>query len=517
MGVFLYIVVSPVNILQISPLFFLGSTLIFIGYDLMWEWLWEVRENIFLSEYGIVWLTFCAIHIVGIDAGIVLGVLVAIVEQIVTTAQTTSAVKVDRRSRAVWTPSDAKMLHDYAYSTVGGARIVTLEMHGTVFFGSSLNLLHAIMEEIGLDPDHLATVRTLATPDLVSKGANHTASSAFTLDRRSSSIISTQSVRPARPTSPPRYLVLDLSQITHLDASATRGTFLQLVKLCAKRDIVVCASGATPRIEWMFRSHGVSLDDLEDETTAKAKLLSRIRRTYSSDESLSLDKILLFVTVQEALEFCETLLLHRLQKNEGRSPSISLVDGPLERSLADVLGHVLGSDDMERFVLKDLDSTCYHDEIVLESGHYVFHRQSYPDAFYIVLSGVVANSTSSEAVRGRQELPVVSGAGLVSAKRVGSVSNLFDEGFKATNNAHRIASVTTLWQVGSVFGYNDYLMDRPRCFGAVATLDGTKVARITHSHMNLAHTSNPSLHAVLQKVLLHASTIDLANCTCHDV
>lgn len=68
MAAFLYIVISPVNILQISPLFFLGSTLIFIGYDLMFEWLWEVRHQVFRSEYFIVWLTFTAIHVIGIDA-----------------------------------------------------------------------------------------------------------------------------------------------------------------------------------------------------------------------------------------------------------------------------------------------------------------------------------------------------------------------------------------------------------------------------------------------------------------
>jgi len=38
MVVFFYIVCSPVNILEIAPLFFLGSTLIFIGYDLLYEW-----------------------------------------------------------------------------------------------------------------------------------------------------------------------------------------------------------------------------------------------------------------------------------------------------------------------------------------------------------------------------------------------------------------------------------------------------------------------------------------------
>ena len=67
MVAFLYIVVSPVNVLEISPLFFLGSTLIFIGYELMLEWLWEVRHQVFLTEYFIVCFTFCAIQVVGIN------------------------------------------------------------------------------------------------------------------------------------------------------------------------------------------------------------------------------------------------------------------------------------------------------------------------------------------------------------------------------------------------------------------------------------------------------------------
>lgn len=277
MGVFSYIVISPVNVLEISPLFFLGSTLIFIGYDLMWEWLWEVRHQVFLSEYGIVWLTFCAIQVLGIDAGIILGVLIAIVEQIVTTAQTSSIAKVDRRSRAVWTPSDAKSLHDYAYSTIGGARIATIEVHGTVFFGSSLSLLNSIVDEIALNGSD--SNKTLLSPP---SGRNpHTSSNVLTVERKFSSMASSIQNTPGghaptiRPQTPPKYLVLDLTQVTHLDASATRGCFLQLVKLCAKRGIVVCASGATPRIEWMFRSHGVSLDDLEEENTAKATLLSQ--------------------------------------------------------------------------------------------------------------------------------------------------------------------------------------------------------------------------------------------------
>lgn len=51
MVAYLFVCVSPINILSVAPLFFLGSTLIFIGYDLLWEWLIDIREKLFLMEY----------------------------------------------------------------------------------------------------------------------------------------------------------------------------------------------------------------------------------------------------------------------------------------------------------------------------------------------------------------------------------------------------------------------------------------------------------------------------------
>lgn len=38
---FLYFALSKVNLLDVTPLFFLGSTLIFIGIDLLYEWVSE--------------------------------------------------------------------------------------------------------------------------------------------------------------------------------------------------------------------------------------------------------------------------------------------------------------------------------------------------------------------------------------------------------------------------------------------------------------------------------------------
>lgn len=47
------------DVLSFSPLFFFGATLIFIGFDLLIEWLWEIREKVRRGEgHG----DFCTTH-----------------------------------------------------------------------------------------------------------------------------------------------------------------------------------------------------------------------------------------------------------------------------------------------------------------------------------------------------------------------------------------------------------------------------------------------------------------------
>jgi MFS superfamily sulfate permease-like transporter len=41
---FFAVVWSTVNVLQVTPLFFLGSTLIFIGFDLLYEWVSQSNQ-----------------------------------------------------------------------------------------------------------------------------------------------------------------------------------------------------------------------------------------------------------------------------------------------------------------------------------------------------------------------------------------------------------------------------------------------------------------------------------------
>jgi MFS superfamily sulfate permease-like transporter len=493
MCIYMYIVASPVNILEIAPLFFLGSALIFIGYDLMFEWLWEVRHQVFLSEYFIVWFTFISIHLVGIDFGILIGVLIAICDQIFTTAKTTGVNRVERRSRAIYAPEDTKLVQEIAYSTFD-PKIVTLEVIGNLFFGSSLSLLNRMYDEIGM-----------------SSGVD-TAAAADEVTRESLTAVTEGNAMPhktLRLTKPPRYVVLDLMGVTHLDASATRGCFLQLVKKAAKKNMVVCATGASPKIEWMFRAHGVSCNNAEEEEEARNNLGSKDRKVSRKAP----DKILLFTTTAEALEFCETILLQKVNGGSSMRSSSSftslgderLIEESKEHAISTVLSRFLGSSVDEATILGRLMGLRYHTEVIFDSGKTVFQKNGKADAFYVVLNGVVANSSSKNIHTLRQQEPVFSGAGVVS-------NSTSDRYCKSGSGV-----VATLWQTGGIFGFNDYLLERPRTFMTVAQADGTKLAKFTHSGMNTLQTQDPELYSVVQKVLLRASNLDLANCTCHDV
>lgn len=481
MVVYFYIVASPVNILEVAPLFFLGSTLIFIGYDLMFEWLWEVRHQVFLSEYFIVLFTFASIHAFGINFGIMVGILIAICDQILTTAQSTGVSRIEKRSRAVYTPTDAKIIHEKAYCSFA-PRIVTLQVIGNVFFGSSLSLLTRIFEEIGF------------TSDGKSKDPDITNANDMLVSTGGLSI-------------PPKYVVLDLMGVTHIDASATRGCFLQLAKMAAKNDITICASGLSPRIEWMFRSHGVSFDTIEEESNAKASILDPNNSKVSGgDEQEQHERIILFTTAAEALEFCETLLLQGTNggfrsklPNTFSSKEVLLEENSKSHTVSTVLSNFLGSTNEQKLILEKLMDLRYHKEATYNSGQIVFKKRSDSNAFYVVLNGCVANSTSSKIQTMRQKQSLVSGAG------------------KVTSTPGTSSDTHTLWQFGAIFGFNDYLLGRKRTFETYATVDETKLAIFTHSGMSTLRTQDPDLYAIIQQVLLRASTLDLSNCTCHDV
>jgi MFS superfamily sulfate permease-like transporter len=68
-------VVIPFNILSFIPNMFFGSLLMLICFDLMFEWLIDVRSKMTAAEYKVVLTTFGLLQVLGVEFGILAGVI----------------------------------------------------------------------------------------------------------------------------------------------------------------------------------------------------------------------------------------------------------------------------------------------------------------------------------------------------------------------------------------------------------------------------------------------------------
>lgn len=480
------VILSTVNILQVVPLFFLGSTLIFIGIDLLYEWLVEVRHKILLSEFFVLLITFISIHILGINFGVVFGVLVAVVDYVFRTARVSSVSKVLKRSRAVWRPEQWKLLQSHGYH-MQNPKIVTFEIKGTVFFGSAFQLLTSLMEELALNTsDEDLKLIAMASPGPPRAGASPKLKK--TREQRTSGKSAVKPIKPHR-VSRPRFVVFDLAQVPNVDSSAARGCFFQLAKICSRNNVVLCASGATPRIDWVLRSHKAAYS-VEEEEEAKTKASNREGVT---------DKIILFETVYEALEFCEFNLISELQPARlPFSPNDSLLPPPpivedrisLKSAFINILG--LKNEEEEQLEAFEKERGPFHDELEYHSGEAIFQNGDNSDGFFVVLNGAVALFRQSD--RFVSNLDILSGAGSV----------------RSTRNSP-LGDVETYVPAGGIFGFVDYALDQPWNFSAVAAKDKTVVAKLHREGLLQLNGESPELDRIVDRVLLNVSIHELAN------
>ena len=166
-------------------------------------------------EYMILLATFVAIQIVGMDFGIVIGVVVALIEHVASTTRVSSMGRVLKRSRAVWSNDDWTALQTYGYN-VDDPKIVTLELKGAIFFGSSQKLLQDITDEIGLSISEEEMKRiAFASP--------HTSTPHSRLRaQRVKSPGGKKREQHTKRKSHPQFVVLDFALMHNLDARSER-------------------------------------------------------------------------------------------------------------------------------------------------------------------------------------------------------------------------------------------------------------------------------------------------------
>jgi hypothetical protein len=342
-----------------------------------------------ISEYMVLLATFVAIQMVGIDGGIILGVIVAVVEYVISSSQLPSLRRVTKRSRAVWEPQHRRLLQNTVYDS-RNPKIITLEITETVFFGSSLLLFSQICDEIGIS----------ATPtdlhDMILASPRHHSGPSPANMRKHKNGKNTLRSKKNRP----RYVVLEMSQVANVDASAARSCFLQLAKMCSKNGIVLCAAGVNRRVDWILRSHDVSFTS-EEEQIVKGLMLNPLETVSSPVPS---GKLILFNSINECLELCENQLIYDFEQNNlveppklGTSTSnLDLTSGQEEEEikiqLSTIFGRILGMEGSNnKFLLESFDNggSAAVEEIELSYGQEVFTIDEVADSFYVVLCGSV--------------------------------------------------------------------------------------------------------------------------------
>lgn len=437
--------------------------------------------------------TFVAIQVIGMDFGILFGVVVAVIDHVASTTRISSLQRVMKRSRAVWSNEHWQMLQLHGYHP-SNPKIITLELSGPVFFGSSQKVMDEIMEEIGLSVSE-DEMKKLAW------ASPHTSTQLSGLRRDNSSMKRLQA-KPKKVILP-RYVVIDVSEMHLLDASAATSCFLQLAKLCEKRGIFLFAAGVLPRVEWMLRSHEVSLKFEEEVEWKKAMMLNQDKQN---------GKLVLFETLFEALEFSERLLIQSISKGHGHK-------NLMRSDVSQLYSQLIGSDashhkityiftNILRDELSEEEKTLidgiepFYEQATFKGGEPIFQKDTHPDAFYIVLKGAVAVSSD----RKRSERTTM-GSPIKSL----SASNLMAIGDDDTSTI-----ISSFHNVGGIFGYCDFLLKRQRTFHAYASSDGAVVARFTSQSLEAMKRDDWQLYVIVQNLLLQASLMDLANCTCHN-
>jgi len=138
----LLIITFPFAITSYIPKLFFGAFLTLIAVDLMYEWLVVARKKIKGSEFLVCWLTFLSMQCTGVEAGLVLGIIFSTIGFVFSYADIT-AVEPNFKSSTV-----VRTFRERALLLENRGKLVTLSLHGHIFFGSAVKLLEEVKRHV---------------------------------------------------------------------------------------------------------------------------------------------------------------------------------------------------------------------------------------------------------------------------------------------------------------------------------------------------------------------------------
>lgn len=193
------------------PIFLTAGFLLFLGTELLLEWLVATRRQLPLIEWLIIVAILAAIAMVGFMEGLAVGVMVSIVVFVINYSRLpvvrSSASGTDQRSSVDRSPAAMRILADH------GDAIEVVQLQGYLFFGTADRMV-----------DHLR--RRLAETDRA----------------------------------PLRFLVLDFRHVSGAD-SAAMTCFVKMKGMIGTDGVTVSFTHVPPEIETALRQAGLAFDD----------------------------------------------------------------------------------------------------------------------------------------------------------------------------------------------------------------------------------------------------------------
>ncbi|KAK9839095.1 hypothetical protein WJX74_009429 [Apatococcus lobatus] len=457
----LLLFLMPKSIVHYVPKFYFGSLLMMFGVEILRDWLLLSFRKVHKKEYILLWLTFLAIMIGGLEVGIASGIVMSTMNFAHSYAKVhvTAFTVVGSRSGRVRTFAERTMLELF-YN-----RMAAVSLTGYIFFGSSVNIsrqVHEVSEAL-LHMDAAREGGELKS----SPGKKMRQEPSFDNFLQGQGLAEQQESVSLALAVAPRFLVLDFRRVNGLDATAAR-TFGTLCASLGARGIeMIITHVPKKQMRKLMRSHGIILPDAELEEGEKPPG-STARE---------------FRTMEAGIQYCEEQFLQVAM-------AYGLIRPPAQTmSLTEILRANL--DTPQTFLHGHVDYTQVANEVAqylvrrrVSDGEIIFSPGEPADELYFIESGGVQLQMDFMSMTEQQramELP----------EDVQAAAHI------RTNEYH----------AGGIIGQLDFFLQRSRSFRA-KSVGSTRMQMMTRRSYERMALEAPQALLLLQTIMLRSASLN---------
>ncbi|RLN57875.1 hypothetical protein BBJ28_00022556, partial [Nothophytophthora sp. Chile5] len=520
------IVLTPISLMAVVPKFLFGAVMIFIGIDLLKTWLVGVFHKLLFPEYLTVVGTFCCLNAFGVQLGLGAGIGLAALSFLVEYAKAQDVRVVHKTSNVIRNADQHALLYGAGSQKTDEDSnrprqqdaIVTIELQGHVFFGSATRIQNCVksvvyvrpplndsstsndipsqenqrrLSSIREDPERLPLLNHFPSTQWNEERATYTGESSVKMPPALVNLHGQPSADHER--GPTRFVVLDFSRVSGVDATAARSCFLALKLAFRLGDVCVVYCGMQPTVEFLLRANDVI-------TTAPQSQEQQDRRDQRLDNECHVTSDL-----DLALYWCEQQLILAAARRRSVESGERLAFSPLGSRtlpLPQVFAAYLSDDrKADAATVKALEELAQAFTVrEWREQEQLFRIDEHSDAWFVLLCGKVEMLTRPGAATLSSDSPKVGDqSSSLRSPRRGSNSN-------ESEQRELVGRV----RPGCIFGDMGFMLDQARVLDATSTAPDTITASITRTQFAVLRKTRPKLALLAHEILLRASYMTIA-------